>query len=117
MQIGVGASKAFVGDSVTLTWATQQATSCRASGAWSGAQNTQGSVRVSFATGGVRSFVLACTGSGGTVTDSARLVVPLAVYPTSYENAKNIDTPVTSVPIIPPPVCSPRAPAGIVRPL
>lgn len=105
MQIALGAPKAFVGDSVTLTWSTQQATSCQATGAWSGAQNTQGSVRVSFTTGGVRSFVLACTGAGGAVTDSARLIVPLPVYATSYENAKNIETPVTAVPIIPPVVC------------
>ena len=105
MQIVVGAPKAFVGDSVTLTWTTQQATSCQATGAWSGAQNTQGSIRVAFTTGGVRTFNLACTGAGGTVTDSARLIVPLPVYPTSYENAKNIDTPITRVPTLSRAVC------------
>ena len=97
LQIGVGAPKAFVGDSVTLTWSTQRATSCQATGAWSGAQGIQGSIRVAFTTGGVKSFLLSCTGTGGTTTDSTRLIVPLPVYPTSYENAKNIDTPVQSV--------------------
>lgn len=97
LQISLGAPKAFVGDSVTLTWSTQQATSCQASGAWNGTQGTQGSTRVAFTTGGVKSFLLACTGTGGTVTDSARLIVPLPVYATSYENAKNVDTPVQSV--------------------
>lgn len=97
LQISIGVPKAFVGDSVTLTWSTQQATSCQATGAWSGAQGTQGSTRVAFTTGGVKSFLLACTGTGGTATDSARLIVPLPVYATSYENAKNIDTPVQSV--------------------
>jgi FG-GAP-like repeat len=105
LQIGISAPKAFVGDSVTVTWSTQRATSCQASGAWSGAQGAQGSWRAAFATGGVRSFVLACTGGSGTITDSAQLIVPLPVYPTSYENAKNIDTPITPVPTLAPAVC------------
>lgn len=105
LQISLAAPKAFVGDSVALTWAAQQATSCNASGAWTGSENTQGSVRVSFSTGGVRSFVLACTGSGGTVTDSARLIVPLPVFATSYANAKNIETPVGLVPTLTPVIC------------
>jgi FG-GAP repeat. len=105
LQISLGAPKAFVGDSVTLTWTAQQAASCAASGAWSGAQNTAGNVRLAFATGGVRSFVLACTGAGGSVTDSARLIVPLPVFATSYANAKNIETPVGPIPNLSPAVC------------
>ena len=105
VQLTLGAPKAFVGDSVSLSWSAQQATSCAASGAWTGTQNPQGTFRVSFATGGVKSFVLACTGPGGTTTDSTRLIVPLPVFPTSYDNAKNIETPITQTPVLTPVVC------------
>lgn len=105
LQLSLGAPKAFVGDSVTLSWTTQQATSCLAAGAWNGTQNVQGNIRVAYQTGGVRSFVLTCSGPGGAVTDSTRLIVPLPVFPTSYENAKNIETPVTQMPLVTPPIC------------
>ena len=105
VQISLAAPKAFVGDSVALTWTAQQATGCTASGAWSGSQNTQGSARFAFSTGGVRSFILACTGSGGTVSDSARLIVPLPVFSTSYANAKNIETPIGLAPVLTPKIC------------
>jgi hypothetical protein len=105
LQITLGAQKAFVGDSVLLSWTAQQATACTASGAWSGSENIQGSSRFSFTTGGIKSFVLACSGAGGSVTDSAKLIVPLEVFATSYANAKNIDTPTGPIPVLSPGVC------------
>jgi len=105
LHISLSAAKAFMGDSVSLSWTTQQATACNASGAWSGSQSTQGSIRVAASSGGIKSFVLSCSGAGGNAADSARLIVPLPVYPTSYENAKNIETPVGPPPNLSPTVC------------
>jgi hypothetical protein len=50
--------------------------------------------------------VLTCSGPGGAVTDSTRLIIPLPVFPTSYENAKNIETPVTPIPSLAPAICN-----------
>ena len=50
----------------TLTWSTSNATSCSASGAWSGTKDTSGSEAVTISTAGNNSFTLSCTGAGGT---------------------------------------------------
>jgi hypothetical protein len=105
LQISLNFPKAFTGDSVSLSWSTQQATACNASGAWSGSQSIQGSARFAFAAGGIKSFVLSCSGAGGSTSDSALLIVPLPVYATSYDNAKNIETPVGPRPNVSPGIC------------
>lgn len=53
---------AAVGSSIHLSWSTTQASSCMASGAWSGAQQTSGSkVPVVLAVEGENSFSLTCS--------------------------------------------------------
>ena len=57
------------GDSSTLTWSSQNATSCTASGAWSGSKGVSGSQ----STGAVKEnsiYTLTCTGFGGSATQS-----------------------------------------------
>ena len=49
----------------TLTWSTSNATSCSASGAWSGTKATSGSEAVTISNAGDNSFTLSCTGAGG----------------------------------------------------
>ena len=58
------------GGTVTLTWSSQNATTCTASGGWSGTQAASGSVQ-SSAISATTTFTLACTGPGGTTTVSA----------------------------------------------
>jgi hypothetical protein len=53
------------GDTSTLTWSSSFATSCTATGAWTGTQPTSGT----FTTAGIttaQTFNLTCTGAGGT---------------------------------------------------
>jgi hypothetical protein len=57
------------GNTVTLTWSSQNATSCTASGAWSGTQATSGSV-ASAALVASSTFTLTCTGTGGSTAQS-----------------------------------------------
>jgi hypothetical protein len=66
------------GTASTLTWSSTNATSCTASGAWSGSQPTQGST----STGALNqnsTYTLTCTGGGGSA--SALVSVSVASVP------------------------------------
>jgi hypothetical protein len=78
------------GERATLTWSSTNASSCTASGAWSGAQATSGTQNVSPTQGGSSTYILTCNGAGGSAQASAELTVKaalptvtLAIKPTS----------------------------------
>jgi hypothetical protein len=62
----LSATSIVVGSSSTLTWSSVNATSCAASGSWSGAQATNGSVAETPASAGSYTYSLTCTNSAGT---------------------------------------------------
>jgi hypothetical protein len=62
-----------------LSWSSANATSCTASGAWSGARATSGSVTITPTAAGNFTYSLACTGEGGTANASAALSVTAAL--------------------------------------
>jgi hypothetical protein len=67
-------TRVAVGDSSTLVWTTTNASSCEASGGWSGAKPTSGKA----STGAVSRetvYRLRCTGPGGTSDDVATVAV------------------------------------------
>ena len=76
------------GQSVTLTWTSEQADTCAASGAWSGTLPTSGSQSMGLFSAGSRAFVVTCSGPGGTGTAVAEVDVnpsgsgqiPVAIY-------------------------------------
>jgi hypothetical protein len=79
-----------LGQTSTLTWSTTNATSCTASGAWSGAQATSGTVGETPTATGISTYALTCNGAGGSATASATLTVnaaaptvTLSINPTS----------------------------------
>jgi hypothetical protein len=78
-----------LGQSSTLTWSSTNATACTASGAWSGAQATSGTLTETPSATGPASYVLTCTGAGGSANATAVLTVvaaptvTLSVSPTS----------------------------------
>ena len=74
------------GNSSNLTWTTTDATSCSASGAWSGAKGTSGTQSTGALTAN-SSFTLACAGTGGTVTRAA--VVTVTAGPPSVSLTAN----------------------------
>jgi hypothetical protein len=59
--------------SATLTWSAPNATSCSASGSWSGSEAASGSQSVTQTSDGYYTYTLSCTGASGTVTNSAVL--------------------------------------------
>jgi len=72
------------GKSSKLTWSSKNATSCTASGSWSGSVATSGSQMVTPSATGKYTYTLACTGTDGSASASATVTVnansqPLAV--------------------------------------
>jgi len=68
------------GQTTMLTWSSQNATSCTASGAWSGTKSTSGSQQSAALTTN-STFKLACTGSGGTTQSSVTVTVSATTPP------------------------------------
>jgi PKD repeat protein len=73
--VSLAASPASIaaGGSSTLTWSSVDATSCAASGGWSGARATSGSQPVSPSS--TTTYALSCTGAGGSASQSATVTV------------------------------------------
>ncbi len=72
LQVGSPASSSATitsGQSTQLTWSSTNATSCTASGAWSGNQATSGSATISPTA--TSTYGLACSGAGGTSSTSS----------------------------------------------
>jgi uncharacterized protein (TIGR03118 family) len=83
-----------VGQSAMITWSTGNATSCNASGAWSGAEPTSGSLQVSPTAPGSETYTLTCAGmsasSYGGGTSSSAKSVTLTVNAATAFVAKNL---------------------------
>jgi len=86
VSLNLDQSKVTIGQSAKLTWSSTNATSCTASGSWSGAQTTSGIATQTPAVGGQMTYTLTCIGAGGTGAQSVALAVPLPVLKSSYEN-------------------------------
>jgi urease beta subunit len=82
VSISVAPTSIVQGSSATLTWSSTNATSCTASGAWSGTPATSGTMSVTPNSAGTLSYALACTGAGGTGNGSANLTVTAPPQPT-----------------------------------
>lgn len=68
------------GQSAALSWVTAGASSCTASGGWTGSQATSGTVTVGPLTS-TTSYTLTCTGAGGSATQSVSVAVAPAQPP------------------------------------
>ena len=60
------ASSITAGESITLTWSTSNASSCSASGDWSGTKGINGSETLTLNNVKTYSFTLTCSGATGT---------------------------------------------------
>jgi 6-phosphogluconolactonase (cycloisomerase 2 family) len=82
VTLSLSSNAITLGSSATLTWSSTNATSCTASGAWSGTQNTSGTQSETPAAAGTDTYTLSCTGSGGSGSASATLTVNAPAAPT-----------------------------------
>ena len=64
-SLSSSSSSVLIDTAVTLTWSSTNATSCSASGTWSGTKATSGSEDVTIATPGNNQFTITCSGAGG----------------------------------------------------
>jgi len=85
-QLSLSPPKITAGSAALLSWTAANATSCTASGSWSGTQPTSGSA-VSTGTlnaPGLYSYTLSCSGSGGSATTTGMLTVDPATPSVSH---------------------------------
>ncbi len=64
-----------LGANASLNWSSTNATSCTASGAWSGAESISGTQSVTPTAAGSEVYTLTCTSPGGSASASATLAV------------------------------------------
>jgi hypothetical protein len=92
--VGISASPTSVisGSPSTLSWNSTNATSCTASGAWSGTKAISGSQSTGALTA-TATYSLACAGPGGSASQSATVTVtlpPTTQPPSSSVNVSNV---------------------------
>ncbi|MGC1388341.1 MAG: S8 family serine peptidase [Steroidobacteraceae bacterium] len=63
--LSLAANTVAVGQSTTLAWSSVGATSCTASGSWTGTQATSGTRTITPTAIGIETFTLICSNSGG----------------------------------------------------
>ena len=68
-----------INENALITYSTTNASTCEASGAWSGSKGTSGSEQFNSLEAGSFTFILSCTGSGGTA--EASTVLQVEKYP------------------------------------
>jgi Subtilase family len=90
----LGASTVAVGGSTTLTWSTINATSCVASGNWTGTLAANGSQAVTVSGPGANQYTLTCTNAAGTTAEnSINLTAVAPPVPTLTLSANSIVIP------------------------
>ena len=75
VTVSTDISQLVVGGSLIVSWSSTNATSCSASGGWSGSKSTSGSEEISPDSEGSITFSLSCTGAGGSRSASATVEV------------------------------------------
>ena len=61
----------LVGSTLQLSWTSTNATSCSASGSWTGSKSSSGTESVTVSINGTNTFSLICSGTGGSSTTSS----------------------------------------------
>ena len=74
VMLTAGPTSVASGGNSTLTWSATNASSCTASAGWTGTKSTQGNQSVGPLTANA-SFVLTCTGSGGSSQSTAAVTI------------------------------------------
>jgi len=81
--LAASTTSVVVGNSATLTWSSTDAITCTASGAWSGNRPLSGSATTGTLTSASNTFILTCSGVGGTDSKSVTVAVaPVTPAPT-----------------------------------
>ena len=68
ITLSISDDQIYLGNTVTLTWTTSNASSCTASGSWSGSKALSGSETLTPDSEGQKNYTLTCSNSAGTST-------------------------------------------------
>ena len=95
VSLSIDQSKVTIGQSAKLTWSSTNATSCTASGSWSGPQAISGTSLQTPTASGPATYTLTCTGEGGSDSQTATLTTtpPVATAMTYSHCATNTNNP------------------------
>ena len=75
VNLSVDPPSVLSGESATLSWSPTNATSCTASDGWTGAKAVNGGSEATTALSADTNFTLACTGDGGTSSETVTVTV------------------------------------------
>lgn len=81
VSIAVSPTSITEGQSATLTWSSTNATSCAASGAWTGSQATSGTLQVTPAAASNSTYTLVCDGMSANSTATAAAMLEVQAAP------------------------------------
>ena len=80
VTLSTSADSVDVNSAITLTWSSSLASSCSASGAWSGSKATSGTESVTIEVGGSNSFVLSCSATSANPGSASASVTGLRYF-------------------------------------
>ena len=86
VSLSSSASEVEVGNTVTLTWSSTNATSCNASGSWTGTKGISGSEQITIGIAGPNNFSLSCSGESITSGSASTSIEGYRVF-----NGKVVD--------------------------
>ncbi len=75
LDLSISPNEVYIGQLVTISWNTSSATSCTASGAWTGTKGLSGNESIRMDTEGSKTFNLNCTNSDGSTSRSVSVNV------------------------------------------
>lgn len=78
VTLNASPSTLITGESFVMSWSSENANTCVAGGAWSGAKATSGNETIAPASEGTHNYSLECTGVGGSGSDSVSVIVSVA---------------------------------------
>jgi len=91
VTLNATSTEVFQGDNITLTWSASNATSCSASGSWTGNISLNGTQNFSTVAPGTNTYTLNCTNGNSTTT--AQVVVTIKGYFAEVSNSITVDRP------------------------
>jgi len=91
VSLNTNSSSVASGESSVLDWTVTNATSCTASGGWSGSKNATSGSENTGALTTETTFTLSCTGTGGTTADSVTVTVALFTRTLSWSTNTESD--------------------------
>jgi FG-GAP-like repeat len=91
VTISTSSTDVFQGDKVTVTWSATNATSCSASGAWSGSLATNGNQTIDANTAGSNTYTLTC--SKDTLSTTASVILNVKSYFTEMTDSITVVRP------------------------